>query len=253
MHKAAGTCQYLPGPQAATNRAARLGYPAGFNAISSKSFVSLPTSLPPTFSHLAILRYYIPALDLLVIVCLKPDSYSVTMFLGAKKPQIIRKVTAVPVPPPKDNIPQERPPSKGKNSKPPPRPSHANVRTAKQGERNGHLTPPPSVLKRNNKRKAPSPAVQQFSSSSEDESDEKEDITIRKRTRYDTLVPDLKRQVRDILDWQHEDGNKHPIIHGIDLTRGKTKEFKAAFAQDGDAEHHLTVELQYPSSCPPER
>ena len=175
------------------------------------------------------------------------------MFLGAKKPQIIRKVTAVPVPPPKDNIPETRPPSKGKNSKAPPRPSHANVRAAKQSERNGHLTPPPpSVLKRNNKRKAPSPAVQQFSSSSEDESDEKEDITIRKRTRYDTLVPDLKRQVRDVFEWQHEDGNKHPIIHGIHLTRGKTKEFKAVFAQEGDAEH-LTVELQYPSSCPPER
>jgi hypothetical protein len=173
------------------------------------------------------------------------------MFLGAKKPQIIRKVTAVTVPPPKDNIP-ERPPNKGKNLQAPPRASHANVRTVKQSQQNGHLTPPPPVFKRNNKRKAPSPAVQQFSSSSEDESDEKEDVSIRKRTRYDTLVPDLKRQVRDIFEWQHEDANKYPIIHGVDLTKGKTKEFKAVFTQDRDVERP-TVELQYPSSCPPER
>lgn len=173
------------------------------------------------------------------------------MFIGAKKPQIIRKVTAIPVPSPKDNIPK-RPPAKDNNSKVPPRASHANVRAAKQSERNTHLAPPPPVVKRINKRKAPSPAVQQFSSSSEDESDEKEDISVRKRTRYDTLVPDLKRQVRDIFEWQHEDANKYSIIHGLDLTKGKTKEFRPVFAQGGDAEH-ATIELQYPSSCPPER
>jgi hypothetical protein len=173
------------------------------------------------------------------------------MFLGAKKPQIIRKVTAVPVPASKDNIP-ERPPSKSKTAQALPRDSRANTHTAKQSQQNGHLTPSPPVLKRINKRKAPSPAVQQFSSSSEDESDEKEDAPIRKRTRHDTLVPDLKRQVRDTFEWEHEDANKHSIIHGIDLTTGKAKEFKAVFTQDGRAEH-ATVELRYPSSCPPER
>jgi hypothetical protein len=173
------------------------------------------------------------------------------MFLGAKKPQIIRKVTTVPVPPPKESIP-ERPPNKAKNVQAPPRASHANVRAAKQNERNGHLTTPPPVVKRNNKRKAPSPAVQQFSSSSEDESDEREDTSVRKRTRYDTLVPDLKRQVRDTSEWHHGDALDHSIIHGVDLTRENTKEFKAVFAQDGDTERP-TVEVQYPSSCPPER
>ena len=173
------------------------------------------------------------------------------MFLGVKKPQIIRKVTTVPVPSPKDSTP-ERPPSKDKNTQAPPRAIHVNVRAAKQNERNRHLTPPPPVVKRNNKRKAPSPAVQQFSSSSEDESDEKEHSSVRKRTRYDTLVPDLKRQVRDTFEWQHEDAEKHSIIHGADLTKKKRKEFKAVFAQDGDTERP-TVELQYPSSCPPER
>src|SRR5262249_9476392 len=173
------------------------------------------------------------------------------MFLGAKKPQIIRKLTTVPVSASKESTP-ERPPSKGKNTQAPPRASHVNVRAAKQNEQNGHLTPQPLVFKRNNKRKAPSPAVQQFSSSSEDESDEKEDAPIRKRTRYDTLVPDLKRQVGDTFEWKQGDDSKHSIIHGIDLTRGKTKEFKAVFAQDGDTECP-TIELRYPSSCPPER
>ena len=173
------------------------------------------------------------------------------MFLGAKKPQIIRKVTAVPVPAPKDNIP-EQPPSKSKSAQAIPRASHANVHTAKQSQRNGRPTPPPPVLKRINKRKAPSPAVQQFSSSSEDESDEKEDAPIRKRARYDTLAPDLKRQVRDTFEWQNGDAGKHSIIHGVDLTRGKEKEFKTVFAQDGDTERP-TIELQYPSGCPPER
>ena len=179
------------------------------------------------------------------------------MFLGAKKPQIIRKVTAVPVPARKDNITQQPKgassvPSKGQNAHALPRADHANVRVAKQGERNGRLTPTPPVVKRNNKRKAPSPAVQQFSSSSEDESDEKEDTPIRKRARYDTLVPDLKRQVRDTSEWQDGDVNNRSIIHGADLTAGKIKEFKAVFAQDEDAEHPM-VDLQYPNGCPTER
>jgi hypothetical protein len=61
LHKAAGAAK------AATNRVARLAYPASRD--HNEILQLTPTSLPH-LSHLSVLRCYIPAFHLLAIVCL---------------------------------------------------------------------------------------------------------------------------------------------------------------------------------------
>jgi len=191
------------------------------------------------------------------------------MFAGAPKPTIIRKVSTVPA----------QPKPKPKSSSQPPKPvqtsshsvpkrtssatasksnaSHGRAEKIKN-ERNGHLTPPPlASSKRSNKRKAPSPSlVPEFDDSSEEESEiSSATPPVKKRVRHDTLEPDPKRQLRTVEAGDREkqnDKSADQIIHGADLTWGKTKEFKSAFVL-GDGEEIPILSLQYPSKYAPER
>lgn len=187
------------------------------------------------------------------------------MFSGAKPPPIIRKkVTTVAPSKPKSS---SQTPKSAQNPSIiiPKRPqngaglSRSNAPRARadkiKNERNGHLTPPPSATmgKRSNKRKAPSPSLApEFDDSSSEESEiSGATPPVRKRVRHDTLVPDLKRQVRD-PQWKEDERDGGAIIHGADLTWGKTKEFKSAFVL-GEEEDIPIMGLQYPSKFAPER
>lgn len=204
------------------------------------------------------------------------------MFAGAPKPQIIRKVVTVPAKPkPKSKsksasqhsqqqtkAPQAA--SSGVNRQPhhgatspspkskPPEARYVRTGGISKNQSNGHLTPPPSaaaMAKRSNKRKAPSPArviFPEFDDSSE-ESEGSVATPPVKRARHDILVPDLKRQVRDVQESADEARNVgDSIIHGADLTWEKSKEFESAFVL-AEGEQIPIVALRYPSKSSPER
>ena len=104
-----------------------------------------------------------------------------------------------------------------------------------------------------------SPAVAAFSESSSEESEEETQRPTKRRLRTGELEPDLKRQIRDKQGWvqgEMDGKNKWQIIQGFDLTQGNVKDYKNPFAPadaEGNESERTTVELQYPSTCPPER
>jgi hypothetical protein len=182
------------------------------------------------------------------------------MFSGAKPPPIIRKkVTTVGATKPKSSSQTTKPAHTPKRFQNGTGSSKSNALHARadriKNERNGHLTPPPAATmgKRSNKRKAPSPSLApEFDDSSSEESEiSGATPPVRKRVRHDTLVPDLKRQVRD-PQWKEDEKDSGAIIHGADLTWEKTKEFKSAFVLD-EGEEIPILGLQYPSKFKPER
>lgn len=178
------------------------------------------------------------------------------MFSGAKPPPIIRKkVTTVGATKSKSSsqTPSSNTPKRFQNGAGSSKSNALHSRADKiKNERNGRLTPP-TMGKRSNKRKAPSPSLApEFDDSSSEESEiSGATPPVRKRVRHDTLVPDLKRQVRD-PQWKEDERDSGAIIHGADLTWGKTKEFKSALVLD-EGEEIPILALQYPSKFKPER
>lgn len=173
------------------------------------------------------------------------------------KAPVVRRVT-VPVSNPKKPAqkPSQQAPVNRKASTPvqtnkaPAKPLNAAKASLAKSTRPTHPRSSPSARRPGGKRKASTPTVQ-FSSSDDDSDSSEEELLPRKRAKTSSsLEPDLKRRIRDTADKAGKDGATSRMIHGIDLTKGNSKDFKQVFA---DLEEIPVVELQYPSALGPER